>query len=412
MQTTYAGSVHIQSPSLGRTLGLFLDASAPSHGTENMYKLALRELSTLEQDSSDYNVFYSKHYGRIKLLYHGQEDIIRKKIQVLWETLTQEEQQGVMKTINVNKLTYAGCEVKIVVGDCFAKLNNKMDGDMKKIRVVGKYMIEIWKPAGMDLENVKFLWSSDEINKRAQEYWDLVSDIATKNSLARIMRWRHHLPSETSSAWNCKMSVVRFRSLEKPKEDEFLLELRIAAHNFCVLYTISLEVEEARTMAVEYKSSLSFFKMTDRQVLYVGIFQGIVDHNELSDELAYINLIPPGINEDNLDPEGDVHLVERLLYDNSSTCPLEELISTESFPLSHIPVEDVDPFMEEIDLFLACDESIPPGIDSNYSDSEGDNLFLERLLHDDPTPLSDIPSLTHVTFPFEDHHDLDFTCVV
>ncbi|GKB06664.1 hypothetical protein Tco_0834897 [Tanacetum coccineum] len=68
--------------------------------------------------------------------------------------------------------------------------------------------------------------------------------------------------------------------------------------------------------------------------------------------------------------------------------------------------------MEKIDLFLASDESIPPGIDSDYSDSEGDNLFLERLLHDDHIPLLDIPSQTHVTFPFEDHHDLDFTCVV
>ncbi|GJX98050.1 hypothetical protein Tco_0355069 [Tanacetum coccineum] len=129
-------------------------------------------------------------------------------------------------------------------------------------------------------------------------------------------------------------------------------------------------------------------------------------------ELAHNDLIPPGINEDNLDPEGDIRLVERLLYDNSSPRPPEELNSTESFPPSHIPVEDSDPFMEEIDLFLASDESIPPSIDSDYSDSEGDNLFLERLLHDDPTPLPDIPSPTHVTFPFEDHHDLDFTYVV
>ncbi|GJV99334.1 hypothetical protein Tco_1554586 [Tanacetum coccineum] len=133
---------------------------------------------------------------------------------------------------------------------------------------------------------------------------------------------------------------------------------------------------------------------------------------QFSGELAHIDLIPPGINEDNLDPEGDIHLVERLLYDHSSPRPPEELNSTKSFPPSHIPVEDSDPFMEEIDLFLASDESIPPGIDSDYSDSEGDNLFLERLLHDDPTPLPDIPSPTHVTFPFEDHHDLDFTCVV
>ncbi|GJY48202.1 hypothetical protein Tco_0438158 [Tanacetum coccineum] len=133
---------------------------------------------------------------------------------------------------------------------------------------------------------------------------------------------------------------------------------------------------------------------------------------QFSGELAHIDLIPPGINEDNVDPEGDIRLVERLLYDNSYPRPPEELNSTDSFPPSHIPVEDSDPFMEEIDLFLASDESIPPGIDSDYLNSEGDNLFLERLLHDDTTPLPDIPSPTHVTFPFEDHHDLDFTCVV
>ncbi|GKA88949.1 hypothetical protein Tco_0810761 [Tanacetum coccineum] len=133
---------------------------------------------------------------------------------------------------------------------------------------------------------------------------------------------------------------------------------------------------------------------------------------EFSGELAHIDPILPGIKKADLDPEGDIHLVERLLYDNSSPRPPEELNSTKSFPPSHIPVEDSDSLIEEIDLFLASDESIPPGIDSDYSDSEGDNLFLERLLHDDPTPLSNIPSLTHVIFPFEDHHDLDFTCVV
>ncbi|GJV31230.1 hypothetical protein Tco_1391630 [Tanacetum coccineum] len=133
---------------------------------------------------------------------------------------------------------------------------------------------------------------------------------------------------------------------------------------------------------------------------------------EFADELALLKPSSPGINKADYDLEEEMRRVERLLYDNSSPRPLEELNSTKSFPPSHIPVEDSDPFMEEIDLFLASDESIPPGIDSDYSDSEGDNLFLERLLHDDPTPLPDIPSPTHVTFPFEDHHDLDFTCVV
>lgn len=40
----------------------------------------------------------------------------------------------------------------------------------------------------MKLSNVKFLWASEEINKRANDYWLMVMDIARKNKLARIKR--------------------------------------------------------------------------------------------------------------------------------------------------------------------------------------------------------------------------------
>lgn len=42
--------------------------------------------------------------------------------------------------------TCRGCRV----ADWFAQLNNKMGGDLKKIQVVGEYMIEIWKAVGME----------------------------------------------------------------------------------------------------------------------------------------------------------------------------------------------------------------------------------------------------------------------
>lgn len=98
--------------------------------------------------------------------------------------------QGVMKTISVNKMTSAGCKVKIWIADWFAQLNNKMGGDLKKIQTVGRYMIEIWKAVGMDLsdDKVEFLWSSEEINSRSHEYWPLVMDIARRNKLPRIIR--------------------------------------------------------------------------------------------------------------------------------------------------------------------------------------------------------------------------------
>ncbi|WCJ39478.1 Tyrosine--tRNA ligase 2 cytoplasmic [Euphorbia peplus] len=97
---------------------------------------------------------------------------------------------GIMKTINVNKLTHAGCKVKLWIADLFAMINNKVGGDLKKIQTIGHYFIEIWKAVGMDLDGdkVEFLWCSEEINARASEYWPLVLDIATKNTVRRITR--------------------------------------------------------------------------------------------------------------------------------------------------------------------------------------------------------------------------------
>nr|GFC76936.1 hypothetical protein [Tanacetum cinerariifolium] len=42
-----------------------------------------------------------------------------------------------------------------------------------------------------------------------------------------------------------------------------------------------------------------------------------------------------------------------------------------------------DPLLEEVDLFLALDNSIPPGIENFGYNSEGDIRFLEALLSDD-----------------------------
>nr|GEV52757.1 hypothetical protein [Tanacetum cinerariifolium] len=48
-----------------------------------------------------------------------------------------------------------------------------------------------------------------------------------------------------------------------------------------------------------------------------------------------------------------------------------------------------DPLLEEANLFLASDNSIPPGIENFADDSEGDIRFLEELLIDDSIPFLD-----------------------
>ncbi|GKC85716.1 hypothetical protein Tco_1141433 [Tanacetum coccineum] len=127
---------------------------------------------------------------------------------------------------------------------------------------------------------------------------------------------------------------------------------------------------------------------------------------EFSGELAHINLIPPGINKADFNPEEEIRLIEELLYDNSSPRPPKESNSKisdatiESSSSSPILVDDSDSLMEEIDLFFDPDDSIPPGIGSDDYDSDGDILFLEELLSKHSLSLPESES-----FHF-DHYDV------
>ncbi|GJV92373.1 hypothetical protein Tco_1540186 [Tanacetum coccineum] len=80
---------------------------------------------------------------------------------------------------------------------------------------------------------------------------------------------------------------------------------------------------------------------------------------EFAGELALINPIPPGIDGANFDPEGDIRLIEKLSYDNSSPRPPEKLNSKdiiEFFSAFPIPVEDSDFFLEKTETFLSLPE--------------------------------------------------------
>ena len=86
--------------------------------------------------------------------------------------------QGLLKVLNVNRVVEAGGIFIFWVADWFAMLNDKMMGDLDKIKTVGQYFIEIWKAAGMKMSNVKFLWASEFINERPDVYWMKVMKIA------------------------------------------------------------------------------------------------------------------------------------------------------------------------------------------------------------------------------------------
>lgn len=94
--------------------------------------------------------------------------------------------QGILRTININKMIKAGFTFKMLVADWHAAANNKFGGDLEKIKIVGQYFIEVWKACGLDSEHIEFVWASDIV--KDPEYWELVLKIARMNTVQRIIR--------------------------------------------------------------------------------------------------------------------------------------------------------------------------------------------------------------------------------
>ncbi|GJX71378.1 hypothetical protein Tco_0308549 [Tanacetum coccineum] len=99
-------------------------------------------------------------------------------------------------------------------------------------------------------------------------------------------------------------------------------------------------------------------------------------------ELDFIDPILPGIDEDDFDEEEgendndilqieDEILREKLLNINLLVDKIEALKLTPDF------------LIEDVDTFLVPEDSITSGIESDL-DSEGDNVFLDNLLNEDP----------------------------
>ncbi|MDO8609946.1 MAG: tyrosine--tRNA ligase [bacterium] len=105
--------------------------------------------------------------------------------------------QGLLRAININKMIQAGFKFKMYIADWHAVTNNKMGGDLSKLKVVAEYFIEVWKASGMDLKHVEFVWASDLVKK--PEYWSLVINVGRSNKLARFIRTAEFMGREDSA---------------------------------------------------------------------------------------------------------------------------------------------------------------------------------------------------------------------
>ncbi|GJY43921.1 hypothetical protein Tco_0432134 [Tanacetum coccineum] len=107
----------------------------------------------------------------------------------------------------------------------------------------------------------------------------------------------------------------------------------------------------------------------------------VPSHRDISITSPKIDFLPEEfieIDNDILQIEDEI-LRKKLLNVNLLIDKIEALNLTPSIPF-------------EVDTFLVLEDSIPPGIESDL-DSEGDNVFLDDLLYDDP-----ISEYEHFTF--------------
>ena len=154
--------------------------------------------------------------------------------------------QGILRAININKMTKAGCKFKMLVADWHAWANNKIGGDLEKIQLVGKFLIEVWRNCGMDLRNVEFVWVSDYVKE--PEYWKKVMQTARNSTIKRIIRTGQ---------------IMGRKEAEVQQSSQILYPCMQAADIFHLnvdICQLGMDQRKVNVLARELGSSLGFWK--------------------------------------------------------------------------------------------------------------------------------------------------------
>nr|GFB42990.1 hypothetical protein [Tanacetum cinerariifolium] len=186
------------------------------------------------------------------------------------------------------------------------------------------------------------------------------------------------LNDDHSSDFKTKSSSTSLNSLleETNKFDNSLLQFTTFSHVLCGAECKSdssddqsssdediLEKIILKPLFEEEIIPMESLRTHDSSLLISSKIDSLLD--EFADELTLLKSIPPGIDETDCNFEEDIRLIEKFLYDNSSSRPPEEFVSDnsdakiKSFSPSPILVKDSDSLMEEIDLFCTPDYPMP-----------------------------------------------------
>ena len=77
-----------------------------------------------------------------------------------------------------------GFDFTVLLADWHAYINDKLGGDIEKIKLCGRYMEDCFAALGVDKSKVRFLYASDYVNDPS--YWELVLRTAKSMSFSRV----------------------------------------------------------------------------------------------------------------------------------------------------------------------------------------------------------------------------------
>ena len=89
-------------------------------------------------------------------------------------------------TNKIKDFIECGFDFTVLLADWHAYLNDKLGGDIEKIKLCGKYMEDCFEAMGIDKTKIKFIYASDYIGD--SKYWELVLRTSKSISVARVKR--------------------------------------------------------------------------------------------------------------------------------------------------------------------------------------------------------------------------------
>ena len=153
---------------------------------------------------------------------------------------------GLVCAYKMKDLIGAGVRFKAYLATWHAWMNNKLGGDMAKIRLAAEHFRHSWIACGVPEDKIEFIWPEQEYDDL--EYWQIVVNAARHLTVARVTRTLEIAGRKSTEALN----VAHYMYTPMQVADIFRFGVRIAQ--------LGMDQRKANVVAREIGPALGFWK--------------------------------------------------------------------------------------------------------------------------------------------------------